>query len=66
MFIYFNLVLDTFGKPPSGILEGSFKWPGEYSECLKIEHQFNNSNLKWQSNYCTIPAEIKIQEFQYV
>ncbi|CAL1277769.1 unnamed protein product [Larinioides sclopetarius] len=29
-------MLDSFGKPESGILLGNFKWLGEYDECLKI------------------------------
>lgn len=30
-------VIDAWGKPPSGILHGRFKWPGEMNECSRIK-----------------------------
>ena len=30
-------VIDAWGKPPSGILHGRFKWPGEMNECHRIK-----------------------------
>jgi hypothetical protein len=45
-------VLDSFGKPPSGIYRGNKAWIGEYSECLKVSTLFPLSN--WTSKYCTI------------
>lgn len=30
-------VIDAWGKPPSGILRGRFKWPGEMNECVRIK-----------------------------
>ena len=33
-------------KPPSGILEGAFTWPGDYDECLEAK------NDMIQGKYC--------------
>ena len=30
-------MIDAWGKPPSGILHGRFKWPGEMNECHRIK-----------------------------
>ncbi|GFU10745.1 nose resistant to fluoxetine protein 6 [Trichonephila clavipes] len=31
-----NEMLDSFGKPESGILQGNLKWLGNYDQCLKV------------------------------
>ena len=44
-----SLVLDSFGKPPSGILySGNFKWIGEYNECTNS----SAPAISWYSKYC--------------
>ena len=30
-------VLDTWGKPPAGVLLGNLNWAGAYRECSSIE-----------------------------
>ncbi|CAF0932692.1 unnamed protein product [Brachionus calyciflorus] len=41
-------LIDAFGKPPSGLLQGSLFWAGEYGECVNItEKTFNGK-------YCTL------------
>jgi hypothetical protein len=48
--LFYIIVLDTFGKPPSGIIEGNLLWLGEYSECINISQPFYN----WHGKYCYI------------
>ena len=43
-------MFDSFGKPPSGILQGSFLWLGEYNECVNI----NVKELEFQGKYCRL------------
>ena len=43
-------VIDSFGKPPSGILQGSLNWVGEYVECKNISVE----SINWQSKHCVI------------
>ena len=43
-------ILDAFGKPPSGILEGNFVWIGDYRECINV----TNSQYNWTSKFCSI------------
>ena len=28
-------MIDAWGKLPSGLLRGNFKWPGEWNECIQ-------------------------------
>lgn len=42
------IVIDSFGKPTSGILQGSMYWLGEYSECLNITEK------SFQGKYCLL------------
>jgi hypothetical protein len=50
--VYFVLVVDSFGKIPSGILKGAINWPGEYRECLNVTSMAVAAN--WTSKYCSI------------
>lgn len=40
----------SFGKPTSGILQGSFNWVGEYGECINT----TDASTYWKSKYCKI------------
>ena len=33
-------MLDAFGKPPEGILEGQLHWPGAYDYCEEYEVEY--------------------------
>lgn len=48
------LVIDSFGKPTSGLLEGSFLWLGEYSECLNISIK----DPEWRGKHCLLAKPI--------
>lgn len=43
-----NKVIDAYGKPTSGILEGSFYWLGEFGVCK------NATSDDWQGKYCLV------------
>ena len=47
-------MLDSFGKPPSGILEGALLWPGAFRECINIIEP----TLNWTSKFCTLTNKI--------
>ena len=49
-YYYYKIVLDAFGKFPTGIAEGSFSHFGEYDECLEIEHHHHHDNDDDHSN----------------
>lgn len=36
MRAWFYLVIDAWGKPPTGLLRGNLAWPGEMNECIRI------------------------------
>lgn len=44
-------VIDAYGKPQSGILNGATKWMGQFSEC---SDSVNPANADWQANYCKV------------
>ena len=48
-------VIDSFGKPPSGILQGGLIWPGEYKECISV----SESSINWESKYCALSSSFK-------
>lgn len=50
MILNFLKVIDSFAKPPTGILKGSVNWLGDFDEC--IESVNNTKNI--QTKYCTI------------
>ncbi|XP_042904392.1 nose resistant to fluoxetine protein 6 [Parasteatoda tepidariorum] len=45
-------MVDSSGKLPSGILEGTVMDFGSYDECLKI--RFNDSSLSFRGQYCMV------------
>ncbi|CAF0977704.1 unnamed protein product [Brachionus calyciflorus] len=42
--------IDSFAKPPSGLLKGNINWLGEYTECLDSKNISSNCYPK----YCTL------------
>ncbi|CAL1277755.1 unnamed protein product [Larinioides sclopetarius] len=55
-------MVDSFGKPESGILLGNFKWLGEYDECLKIyaPPKGKTGLGDFHGKYCTLTIPIKL------
>ncbi|GFR30456.1 nose resistant to fluoxetine protein 6 [Trichonephila clavata] len=49
-------MLDSYGKPGSGILSGNIKWLGDYDECVGVyvPPQENSSLGDFQGRYCGI------------
>jgi hypothetical protein len=43
-------IIDAYGKPPAGILQGNLLWVGDYKECLNT----TNEAIGWSSKYCSI------------
>lgn len=58
-FVYIKLgnviVLDSFGKPPSGILRGALIWPGDFQECVASTEE----STSWTSKYCQLENVLK-------
>ncbi|XP_055947793.1 nose resistant to fluoxetine protein 6-like [Argiope bruennichi] len=55
-------MVDSFGKPESGILLGNFKWLGEYDECLKIyaPPKGKTGLGDFHGKYCTVQIPLKL------
>lgn len=51
-------VVDAFGKPPSGILNGNLDWYGEFSECRNI----SALNSTWTGKYALVTKPIDPQD----
>ncbi|GFU16199.1 nose resistant to fluoxetine protein 6 [Nephila pilipes] len=54
-------MLDSYGKPESGVLIGNVKWLGEYNECLDIQappKPYENVG-HFQGKYCTLQIPLK-------
>ncbi|GFY45077.1 nose resistant to fluoxetine protein 6 [Trichonephila inaurata madagascariensis] len=49
-------MLDSYGKPGSGILSGNIKWLGDYDECVEVyvPPEFNSSLGDFQGRYCGV------------
>ena len=56
--MYLFQVLDSFGKPSSGILNGNTAWLGEFSECRNISNE--NGNLTGKYVLVTKPFDAEI------
>lgn len=56
-FFFELIVVDSWGKIPSGVLQGNLYGLGSFSECLNIQR----NNEKYQSQYClaTITTNLK-------
>ena len=55
--IQFNkilLVVDSFGRKPSGILDGNTVWIGEYNQCIGVKEK------NWNGKYCYISQKVNM------
>ncbi|GFU10858.1 nose resistant to fluoxetine protein 6 [Trichonephila clavipes] len=56
-------MLDSYGKPESGVLNGNIKWLGEYKECLDVRappKPYENVG-GFQGKYCTLQIPVKLK-----
>ncbi|GBO33131.1 hypothetical protein AVEN_66545-1, partial [Araneus ventricosus] len=55
-------MLDSYGKPKSGILAGNLKWLGQYDECVEIQAPSKeNTNVGgFSGKYCTLQIPLKL------
>lgn len=60
---YLNMfqIMDTFGRPPPGILVGSSAWLGQYDECIRLQIQGPQENDRWPTRYCM--ASLKLSDW---
>ncbi|GBN32258.1 hypothetical protein AVEN_116019-1 [Araneus ventricosus] len=60
-------VLDSYGKPESGILVGNLKWLGQYDECVGVQapSKENTSVGGFRGNYCTLQVPLKLGSVTY-
>ncbi|GFY77750.1 nose resistant to fluoxetine protein 6 [Trichonephila inaurata madagascariensis] len=56
-------MLDSYGKPESGILNGNLKWLGEYEECINIfvPHKPNTNKGGFRGKYCILEIPVKLK-----
>ncbi|XP_055947333.1 nose resistant to fluoxetine protein 6-like [Argiope bruennichi] len=55
-------MVDSYGKPESGILLGNFKWLGEYDECLKVyaPPKGKTGLGDFHGKYCALEIPLKL------
>ena len=55
-------VLDSWGKPETGILHGNLNWLGAYDECLNVTIPTNTAspNLNFKPQYCTLNTKLAV------
>ena len=55
-------MIDSFGKPESGILNGNFKWVGDYNECIGIRASNPNYTTigNFRGKYCSLTWSMKL------
>ncbi|XP_078598033.1 nose resistant to fluoxetine protein 6-like [Branchiostoma floridae x Branchiostoma japonicum] len=53
---YALIMLDSFGKPPSGILSGNYNWLGRYAECNKIIGEQHNITFNGEYYLATLTS----------
>lgn len=52
-------MLDAFGKPENGLLEGNLYWPGEFDECRAVTSN-GNGNLSFTGQYCKVSVPVSL------
>ncbi|KAF8796720.1 Nose resistant to fluoxetine protein 6 like protein [Argiope bruennichi] len=57
-------MLDSFGKPESGILKGNIRWLGEFDECLQIyaPPKKGEGVGDFHGKYCTLKTTLKMMK----
>ncbi|KAG8198743.1 hypothetical protein JTE90_023508 [Oedothorax gibbosus] len=56
-------MIDSYGKPESGILLGNFKWLGEFNECLSVyaPAKGNTSTGNFHGQYCSLTVTMDLK-----
>ncbi|OWF53620.1 Nose resistant to fluoxetine protein 6 [Mizuhopecten yessoensis] len=44
-------MIDSWGKPHAGMLDGNTRWLGSYDQCLAVQPEVNG-NTPFETNYC--------------
>ena len=53
-FDHILLVLDSMGKPESGILYGNVQWLGTFDQCKRVVAMYTGSSqIAFRGKYCT-------------
>ncbi len=55
-------MIDSYGKPTSGILQGSVLWLGEYNECVNI----TVNDIEFQGKYCRLANPAGIAHVKFI
>ena len=50
----FLSVVDSMGKPGSGILDGNVEWLGSFEQC-KAATEVKRANISFNTQYCLAP-----------
>ena len=45
-------MVDSWGKPPSGILSGHLAVPGDFEECISARGRISGTEEKIRGSYC--------------
>ncbi|KAI1290318.1 Nose resistant to fluoxetine protein 6 [Halotydeus destructor] len=55
-------MLDSAGKPPSGLLRGGITWPGYHRECIEVNSAdgLNSSRNEIEGRYCAVHWEVLV------
>ncbi|XP_035220831.1 nose resistant to fluoxetine protein 6-like [Stegodyphus dumicola] len=58
-------MIDSSGKPESGILQGNLRWYGDYNECINVyaPPQVNTSAGNFHGKYCTLQWSAQLSNF---
>ena len=56
--IFFSqLVVDSMGKLPPGVMDGNTNWLGSYSECTNVTVNYTDIKTRWKyftGRYCDV------------
>ena len=55
-------MVDSVGKPGSGILGGNLRWLGSFDECVDVRAAINQTGkitYPWKGQYCTAHFELQ-------
>ncbi|GBM10130.1 hypothetical protein AVEN_66691-1, partial [Araneus ventricosus] len=60
--LYCMILLDSYGKPESGVLTGNIKWLGQYDECVDIQAPSKDITgvEGFRGKYCTLQVPLKL------
>ncbi|XP_071955722.1 nose resistant to fluoxetine protein 6-like [Antedon mediterranea] len=63
---YAEMMVDSYGKPPPGILQGNILWLGLYDQCLSQSRTSNDNYDSFNGQYCLALVTNNTQLLFYV